>query len=200
MYRYKRFLYVVCNCAYISSIFQCIIGHSLGAQTCGFFGKSFFKITGTKLASIVGLDPAGPIFEEFDQYEKTQKLYRDDADFVQVIHTDTNKYGHTEPMGHVDYYLNDGAIQPADILSSCGATTSSNSCSHHYAYWFLAKMYNYPTLTCELIPYNRRYAIGDLLGTKADLGIITNLMANVKTSKAVTNEKRPTVYVNTLQC
>ena len=202
MYRYKRFLYVVCNCAYISSIFQCIIGHSLGAQTCGFFGKSFFKITGTKLASIVGLDPAGPIFEEFDQYEKTQKLYRDDADFVQVIHTNTEQLGHKETMGHIDYYLNGGAKQPADICGTIGQYKDSitGSCSHHYAYWFLAKMYNYPTLTCELIPYNRRYAIGDLLGTKADLGIITNLMANVKTSKAVTNEKRPTEYVNTLQC
>ena len=191
--------------AYITNVYQCITGHSLGAQTCGFFGKSYFEVTGgamyggKKLTSIVGLDPAGPIFEEFDQYEKTQKLYRDDADFVQVIHTDTNKYGHTEPMGHVDYYLNDGAIQPADILSSCGATTSSNSCSHHYAYWFLAKMYNYPTLTCESF-LGKRYAIGDLLATKGTLGIISNNKALFETSKAVKNEKEPTEYLNTDKC
>ena len=152
------------------------------------------------------MDPAGPIFEEFDQYEKTQKLYRDDADFVQVIHTNTEQLGHKGTMGHIDYYLNGGANpggkQPADICGTIGQYTDkiTGSCSHHYAYWFLAKMYNYPTLTCELIPYQRRYAIGDLLGTKSDLGIITNLKAYSKTSKAVTNEKRPTEYVNTLQC
>ena len=188
--------------AYITNVYQCITGHSLGAQTCGFFGKSFFKITGTKLASIVGLDPAGPIFEEFDQYEKTQKLYRDDADFVQVIHTDTNKYGHTEPMGHVDYYLNDGAIQPADILSSCGATTSSNSCSHHYAYWFLAKMYNYPTLTCKITGEDggqQMYPIGDLLGKPGNQGMQVSVES--KTTKAIKDEKqRPTEYENILQC
>ena len=193
------------------NVFQFIIGHSLGAQTCGFFGKSFFKITGTKLASIVGLDPAGPIFEEFDQYEKTQKLYRDDADFVQVIHTNTNKYGHTEPMGHVDYYLNDGAIQPADILSSCGYWTSKlssvvnnylgNICSHHYAYWFLAKMYNYPTLTCKITgdSGDQWYAIGDLLGKPGNQGMQVSVES--KTTKAIKDEKqRPTEYENILQC
>ena len=181
--------------AYITNVYQCITGHSLGAQTCGFFGKSYFEITGKKLTSIVGLDPAGPIFEENDQ--KKQKLYKDDADFVQVIHTNTEQLGHKETMGHIDYYLNGGAKQPADICGTIGQYKDSitGSCSHHYAYWFLAKMYNYPTLTCEIVAIQRRLAIGDLLGKPGN-----QWNFYVKTSKAVTNEKRPTVYVNTDKC
>ena len=119
--------------AYVSNVFQCITGHSLGAQTCGFFGKSYFEFTGgRKLTSIVGLDPAGPIFEEND--EKTQKLYRDDADFVQVIHTNTEQLGHKETMGHIDYYLNGGAKQPAEshncLLISQISSSMYTICTH----------------------------------------------------------------------
>ena len=196
--------------AYITNVFQCITGHSLGAQTCGFFGKSYFEFTGgRKLTSIVGLDPAGPIFEEND--EKTQKLYKDDADFVQVIHTDYKFLGHEASMGHIDYYLNGGEVQPADILSSCGYWTSKlssvvnnymgNICSHHYAYWFLAKMYNYPTLTCKITgdSGDQWYAIGDLLGKPGNQGMQVSVES--KTTKAIKDEKqRPTEYVNTFQC
>ena len=62
------------------------IGHSLGAQACGFVGKNFYG----GLDSIIGLDPAGPIFSH---NSPEAKLSKSDAKFVQVIHTNDNLLG-----------------------------------------------------------------------------------------------------------
>ena len=69
------------------------LGHSLGAQTCGFFGQEFGR-----LESILGLDPAGPIFEA--NFEE-QKLSTADAKYVQILHSNTNNYGHLAPIGSI---------------------------------------------------------------------------------------------------
>ncbi|PVD19759.1 hypothetical protein C0Q70_20250 [Pomacea canaliculata] len=57
-----------------------VIGHSLGAQTAGYAGQGLDG----RLGRITGLDPAGPNFE---MYDRLVKLDRDDAQFVDVIHT-----------------------------------------------------------------------------------------------------------------
>ena len=57
--RTKIIFYVDLLSCKIQGIPVNISGHSLGAQTCGFLGKSFKNLT-----SIIGLDPAGPIFED----------------------------------------------------------------------------------------------------------------------------------------
>ena len=64
--------------------FHCI-GHSLGGQACGFFGKRF-----QRLDSIIGLDPAGPIFASNGD---DNKLSKSDAKHVQVIHSNGNTFG-----------------------------------------------------------------------------------------------------------
>ena len=69
------------------------LGHSLGAQTCGFFGQEFGK-----LESILGLDPAGPIFEA---NLEEQKLSAEDAKYVQILHSNTNYFGHLAPIGSI---------------------------------------------------------------------------------------------------
>ena len=61
------------------------IGHSLGAHTCGYFGQDF-----KKLDSIIALDAAGPVF---DRNTDSNKLSKDDAKFVQAIHTNDNIFG-----------------------------------------------------------------------------------------------------------
>ena len=62
-----------------------LIGHSLGAHVCGFFGKN---IKG--LDCIIGLDPAGPIF---GQNSNSNRLSRNDAKIVHVIHTNIGYFG-----------------------------------------------------------------------------------------------------------
>lgn len=57
----------------------------------------------------LGLDPAKPMFV-FANDE--HKLGRDDADFVDVVHTDSFARGVLSASGHLDHYMNGGIEQP----------------------------------------------------------------------------------------
>jgi hypothetical protein len=83
------------------------IGHSLGAHVCGIFGK-LMKKENLKYSRITALDPAGPCFEK---YNDNNKLTKNDADYVDVIHT-SKTLGYEEAFGHVDFYPNGGTLQP----------------------------------------------------------------------------------------
>lgn len=50
-----------------------------------------------KIANIVGLDPASV---GFDFFERNKRLTDSDADYVQIIHTDGDKFGFANPLGH----------------------------------------------------------------------------------------------------
>ncbi|XP_075556747.1 lipase member I-like [Dermacentor variabilis] len=89
-----------------------IIGFSLGAHAAGFCGRHFHNATNKKVGRITGLDPAGPLFEN-----TIVALSRTDAEFVDIIHTDSGilgqlKLGIKAPIGHVDFYPNGGHDQP----------------------------------------------------------------------------------------
>lgn len=71
-----------------------------------------------------GLDPAKPmfIFASGDH-----KLGKDDALFVDVIHTDILQRGVLAPAGHCDFYVNGGIEQPG-----CATQTNSSKLSIIY--------------------------------------------------------------------
>lgn len=50
-----------------------------------------------KVGSIIGLDPSSMGFNFLD--EKT-RLAQSDADYVEIIHTDSTKFGIAESIGH----------------------------------------------------------------------------------------------------
>lgn len=83
-----------------------IVGHSLGAHIAGLAGK---QLTVGKVAVIIGLDPAGPLFS-VNKVDK--RLDRTDADYVQIIHTDGGHFSIKYPIGHADFYPNGGTEQP----------------------------------------------------------------------------------------
>lgn len=59
------------------------------------------KRTAGRLASVVGLDPGGPLFSldvPADRIDHT------DADFVEIIITDAGRLGFMHPVGHANYY------------------------------------------------------------------------------------------------
>ncbi|KAM5132129.1 pancreatic lipase-related protein 2-like [Mantella aurantiaca] len=80
-----------------------LVGHSLGAHVAGEAGR---RCPG--IGRITGLDPARPFFEDTD---KVVHLDASDAEFVDIIHTDTDPVfglGIMKPTGHFDFYPNGG--------------------------------------------------------------------------------------------
>lgn len=91
-----------------------MIGHSLGGQIAGFVGKTVQNLTGSSVARITGLDPAGPLFLPSDP---EGRLADTDADLVVVLHTDGLVYGYYYVVGDIDFYANGGTSpQPGCLL------------------------------------------------------------------------------------
>lgn len=87
-----------------------LIGHSLGAHVAGFTGKN---LDCGRLNTIIGLDPAGPYFNEV---APEFRLTNTDADYVEVIHTNGGSMGIMKPIGDADFYVNGGMSQPKSYL------------------------------------------------------------------------------------
>uniref|UniRef100_A0A182LWR9 Lipase domain-containing protein n=1 Tax=Anopheles culicifacies TaxID=139723 RepID=A0A182LWR9_9DIPT len=115
-----------------------IIGHSLGAHIAGIAGK---KVRSGKIAYIVGLDPASPLFR---LKKPDERLSSDDAQYVEIIHTNGKALGFFSNIGQADYYPNGGVRQPG-----CGI---SLTCSHSRAVDFFKeslKAGNYYARRCN---------------------------------------------------
>uniref|UniRef100_A0A2C9JEY5 Lipase domain-containing protein n=1 Tax=Biomphalaria glabrata TaxID=6526 RepID=A0A2C9JEY5_BIOGL len=119
-----------------------LIGHSLGAHLSGYVGQLMGP---NVIGRISGLDPAEPSFKGFTY---VVKLDKEDAQFVDVIHTDgsdfdllSGGFGLMDESGDVDIYVNGGQKQPGckdgvDGLFGGGGSSLENSvaCSHGRAH------------------------------------------------------------------
>ncbi|XP_050313727.1 phospholipase A1-like [Anthonomus grandis grandis] len=103
-----------------------LVGHSLGAHISGNAGA---RCNGL-VDSIVGLDPAGPLFTENNI---NNRLDPTDARYVQILHTNDGLLGFNIRMGHTDFYPNGGSTQPG-----CGVDITG-SCAHARAYDYYAE-------------------------------------------------------------
>ena len=105
-----------------------LIGHSLGAHASGIAGDVYEDITGSSIETIVGLDPAGPAYEDFLFFSgksPEERLDPTDADRVVAFHT-SETFGYDDPLGILDLYINpDDWFQP-------GETNALGN--HRYAY------------------------------------------------------------------
>lgn len=108
-----------------------VIGFSLGAHVPSHLANALLPY---KLPRVTGLDPAGP---GFITASKENKLDKEDAKFVDVIHTNCFIQGLVEELGHVDFYLNGGIIQPG-----CWAESRFFACNHHRAPLYFAESIN----------------------------------------------------------
>ncbi|KAM8715248.1 hypothetical protein ACLKA7_002319 [Drosophila subpalustris] len=108
-----------------------IIGFSLGSQVAG-QTANYVK---QKLHRITGLDPAKPFFALAISGER---LDAEDADFVDVIHTDPPERGVLKPAGHVDFYPN---FRVGD-QPGCEREEDPGSCNHNRAPEFYAESIN----------------------------------------------------------
>lgn len=122
-----------------------IIGHSLGAHIAGFIGKYL----GGKIGRITGLDPASPWIRTIEN--TTNRLDKNDAIFVDVIHTCTDYPGINVPIGHVDIWPNGGScLQPGCVIeTSCKQTFHNkillkilnNQLINHFIFQILAVIF-----------------------------------------------------------
>jgi len=106
------------------------IGYSLGSHGCAFTGQR------TQMGRLTALDPAGPWF---DGQEIDARLSKDDADLVDVIHTDGwgvtgIYYGMLTPVGDIDFYPNGGYKQPGCITYTSDNSTGDNESVDTYAW------------------------------------------------------------------
>lgn len=69
-----------------------------------------FLIIVCALISVSGLDPARPLIEKHASH--SYRLTRDDADVVQIIHTNAGTLGQQSLTGSVDLCINGGSLQP----------------------------------------------------------------------------------------
>ncbi|XP_076546775.1 endothelial lipase isoform X2 [Osmia lignaria lignaria] len=84
-----------------------ISGHSLGSHVAGFAGA---YLDG-RIGRITGLDPASPLFETISGIVDPEfRLDPTDAQFVDVIHTSGPAFGFLAPLGHADFYPNNGTF------------------------------------------------------------------------------------------
>lgn len=104
-----------------------IIGHSLGAHVAGFAAK---QVTRGRVSSIIGLDPAYPLFSYSDC---SKRLCSSDANYVESIQTSGSLLGFLEPIGKAAFYPNGGKSQPG-----CGMDVAG-SCAHSRSYQYYAE-------------------------------------------------------------
>ncbi|KAI4488586.1 hypothetical protein M0802_011476 [Mischocyttarus mexicanus] len=102
------------------------VGHSLGAHMCGIMANYLLF----RMNRIIGLDPARPLIRP----GLVNKLDTGDADFVEVIHTNAGYYGESNRLGHADFCVNGGKIQPF-----CEGRENYQLCSHVWSICFMAQ-------------------------------------------------------------
>lgn len=89
-----------------------LIGFSIGAHFCGFMSKTISSLSsGTQvIGRITGLDPALP---GYSVALPSERLNSEDAQMVDIVHSDSWRLSMGEPIGKVDFYPNGGyAPQP----------------------------------------------------------------------------------------
>ncbi|XP_077292359.1 pancreatic triacylglycerol lipase-like [Arctopsyche grandis] len=141
-----------------------LVGHSLGAQAAGVAGNT----AKPRPARITGLDPALPLFQTLPL---TLRLDRSDADFVDIIHTDSGGFGISAPMGHADFYLNGGrSPQPGcelEVVLPRRMILEKFFCSHWRSFQVYAesvlKPSNFPSVICNSLPNSCKNPRYDLL-------------------------------------
>lgn len=117
-----------------------LIGHSLGGHCIGLIARYLKTNSNYVIPRLYGLDPAGPGFEEenfltellkwltFSQTD-FQMISKDDAEYVQIIHTNAGKYGIMRSRGHADFFPNSGHKQ-----NGCELGYLDDVCSHRHAW------------------------------------------------------------------
>ncbi|XP_046674957.1 pancreatic triacylglycerol lipase-like isoform X1 [Homalodisca vitripennis] len=164
-----------------------LMGHSLGAQISAYTAKAIPGIY-----RLTAMDPAQPGFEG---QAKEVRLDKDDANFVEVIHTNalpflpTLGFGLIMPHGHVDFYMNGGLRQPGCHLPDITEIKSIKdltkfpveivnmwvSCSHGRAYEYYSQV-----LRSNCTIWGRVASLTRQILNAGTLGMLEPLFSSIK--------------------
>ena len=92
-------------------------------------------------SSRLGLDPA---FPSFSLENRKTRLDESDAAFVDVIHTNGGLLSFPWSIGHADFYVNGGALQPGCPSTDFRTLNTSDKCEHYNL--FVSRKYSYQLL------------------------------------------------------
>ena len=97
-----------------------------------------------------GLEPASGGYERPRILRALRSLNRNDAEFVDVIHTNANVIGlgTTSPIGHADFYPNGGQWQ-----TGCFRTTEYDSFSKNFIHLVVSNLTGLCTFLSSLQPW-----------------------------------------------
>ncbi|CAH3897926.1 unnamed protein product [Pieris brassicae] len=119
------------------------IGHSLGSHILGYAGTTYFERTSERVRRITGIDPAGPCFSNSLIEEQ---LHSGAADYVEVFHCNAGGLGTTSVLADVDFFLNDGRVQPhctVGLIPGYGESDAAR-CSHKACVKYWTYTVNHP--------------------------------------------------------
>ncbi|XP_068619905.1 pancreatic triacylglycerol lipase-like [Battus philenor] len=112
-----------------------VIGHSLGAHIGGFCCRQL-KASGFEVPRLTALDPAYP---GFYPALLSKPFTKDDARFVDVIHTDGGAFGTPLATGHADFWPNAGHAKQPGCPPVSLLLTLEDLCSHWRSWRFWAE-------------------------------------------------------------
>ena len=115
------------------------VSHSLGAHLAGLVGRQIQEKSKNthKIKRITCLDPAFPLFYPALFFKPISK---DDAEFVDIIHTDSWIYGSPFSAGTADFWPNGGStLQPGCPSRDYLTLNHNDFCGHHRSIMFWAE-------------------------------------------------------------
>ncbi|CAK1540636.1 unnamed protein product [Leptosia nina] len=120
-----------------------LIGHSLGSHVAGYLARELKNKYGKTVKRVTALDPAFPAF--YPDGIVMEHISDKDAEFVDVIHTDSGVYGAPVRTGSVDFWPNGGkGIQPGCPRFAPVPLSEDNLCSHWRSWRFYAESVRNP--------------------------------------------------------
>ncbi|CAG9785583.1 unnamed protein product [Diatraea saccharalis] len=120
-----------------------IIGHSLGSHVAGYTARELQNRYQKTVKRLTALDPAFPAF--YPDGVVMEHINSEDAEFVDVIHTDAGGYGAPVRTGTVDFWPNGGkSIQPGCPRFAPVPLSDDNLCSHWRSWRFYAESVRNP--------------------------------------------------------
>jgi len=156
-----------------------ILGSSLGAHVAGIAGHVLRNEYGheSKVGRITGLDPAGLFYRGRKAVD--EKLDKEDAEFVEVIHTNMGQLGLNEVLGHSDFYPNGGRIQERCYMYSNPismiAEQISGRCSHLIAAVYYKESIQHSNVTaCRAESWEEYRSMTRTTGCKERVGFGDN--------------------------